>query len=308
MAAPESRVCLTAPASSEGVRVAAVWRRPAGAHAAPRTRRSPGRIATAAARTPAGTPTGTAPRRSGRPAHRADRLLPAPISAVFLGLIGGSLGLAGLLPASPSEAPSEATPSRALVVLAADAEALQEAGIGPDRNEDTLRASRSRRTGQGVTAQAAAPPAAVPPPAPVLPGCAGKRAVAGSNGRLRTSALCTVPGTGESLRADAAVAFVQMAAAYEQHFGRAICLTDGYRTLSEQVAVRRIKPRLAARPGTSEHGWGLAVDLACGVQSFRSAQHAWLRQNAGRFGWHQPTWARRGGSKPEPWHWEYIGK
>jgi D-alanyl-D-alanine carboxypeptidase len=40
---------------------------------------------------------------------------------------------------------------------------------------------------------------------------------------------------------------------------------DGYRPLAEQRQLRRLKPRFAARPGYSEHGWGLAVDLSCGV-------------------------------------------
>ena len=30
-----------------------------------------------------------------------------------------------------------------------------------------------------------------------------------------------------------------------------------------------------------------------------------MTANAGRFGFVQPDWARPGGEKPEPWHWEY---
>ena len=58
-------------------------------------------------------------------------------------------------------------------------------------------------------------------------------------------------------------------------------------------------------PGTSNHGWGLAVDLCGGIQSFTSPQHDWMSKYAGRFGWRQPAWAQQGGSKPAPWHWEF---
>ena len=51
----------------------------------------------------------------------------------------------------------------------------------------------------------------------------------------------------------------------------------------------------------------IAVDLSRGVQSFRTRQHAWLVANAGDHGWFLPDWAQRGGSRPEPWHWEYSG-
>ncbi len=65
------------------------------------------------------------------------------------------------------------------------------------------------------------------------------------------------------------------------------------------------KPRLAAVPGTSNHGRGLAVDLCGGAERFDGAAHRWLQANAGRFGWVHPAWARQGGRREEPWHWEY---
>ena len=58
-------------------------------------------------------------------------------------------------------------------------------------------------------------------------------------------------------------------------------------------------------PGTSNHGWGLAVDLCGGIQSFTSPQHDWMSKYAGRFGWRSPHGRQQGGSKPEPWHWEF---
>ncbi len=61
----------------------------------------------------------------------------------------------------------------------------------------------------------------------------------------------------------------------------------------------------AAPPGMSNHGWALALDLGGGIQSYGTAQYEWMRANAPAYGWDNPEWARAGGSKNEPWHWEY---
>ena len=66
------------------------------------------------------------------------------------------------------------------------------------------------------------------------------------------------------------------------------------------------KPGLAATPGSSNHGWGLAIDL-CGAETNSSAAMGWLAENGPAYGWANPDWARRGGSGAyEPWHWEYV--
>lgn len=126
------------------------------------------------------------------------------------------------------------------------------------------------------------------------------------NGLLPLSALCPVD-RGLHLRCDAAESFRAMSAAHAQTFGRRLCITDGYRTLAAQIDVKRRKPGLAATPGTSNHGWALAVDLCGGVERFGTPAHRWMQLNAGRFGWVHPRWAQQGGSRPEAWHWEYAG-
>jgi LAS superfamily LD-carboxypeptidase LdcB len=73
------------------------------------------------------------------------------------------------------------------------------------------------------------------------------------------------------------------------------------------VRLKSEKPALAATPGTSNHGWGTATDLCGGVESFGTPQHAWLATNAPLYNWFHPSWARQGGTKPEPWHFEYAG-
>jgi zinc D-Ala-D-Ala carboxypeptidase len=126
-----------------------------------------------------------------------------------------------------------------------------------------------------------------------------------ANGLLPQWALCHLPGypARDQLRADAAKAFVDLNAAYRAHFGRKMCITDSYRTLASQQRVYYTKPGMAAVPGTSNHGWGLALDLGCGVQTYRSVEFNWLKQHGARFGWVHPSWAEH--SPFEPWHWEY---
>ncbi|QGG97136.1 hypothetical protein GH723_14760 [Actinomarinicola tropica] len=50
---------------------------------------------------------------------------------------------------------------------------------------------------------------------------------------------------------------------------------------------------LAATPGTSNHGWGLSVDL-----DLNPASEAWMKANAPRFGFVEDV-------PREPWHWTY---
>lgn len=130
---------------------------------------------------------------------------------------------------------------------------------------------------------------------------------AGANGQIADANLCELPEGGFHLRGDAARAWWRLAARYEREFGEPPCLTDAYRSLASQQRLYASKPGLAARPGTSNHGWGVAVDLCGGVQSFGTREYEWLSVNAEKVGWTNPGWARRSGSRPEPWHWEFTG-
>lgn len=127
----------------------------------------------------------------------------------------------------------------------------------------------------------------------------------GPNGRLPASALCTVNGI--PVRADAAEALARMNQAFVNEFGRDMCLGNGYRGFDQQAAMHRDRPHLVAPPGQSNHGLGLAVDF-CGNNQVRgTAEYTWMLQNAETYGWVLPSWAQPGGSRPEPWHWEYVG-
>lgn len=118
------------------------------------------------------------------------------------------------------------------------------------------------------------------------------------NGTIPASALSTVAGTSHSLWEPAARSLeaLRSAAAAE---GVTIGITDSYRTYDTQVDLVRRKGLysqggLAAAPGTSMHGWGVAVDL-----QLDSTAQAWMRQNGGRFGYVENV-------PREPWHWQYV--
>jgi hypothetical protein len=135
----------------------------------------------------------------------------------------------------------------------------------------------------------------------------GSRAWGGyPNGLIPPSALCPLGAVGHALRCDAAAAWRAMSAAYQSAFGTSMCITDSYRGYASQVRLYGQKPALAAVPGTSNHGWALAVDLCGGIDSYGTAQYAWMVANAGRFGFVHPTWADPGNGREEPWHWEYA--
>lgn len=124
------------------------------------------------------------------------------------------------------------------------------------------------------------------------------------NGLLPKDSQCKLHTDGEFLRADAAVDFLKMNQAFSEEFGENLCLTSSYRDLSNQERLYSTKPPgMAAVPGTSNHGWGLAVDLCGGVETQGSPEFNWLENNSKKWGWFHPQWAY---SNPfEPWHWEY---
>lgn len=138
--------------------------------------------------------------------------------------------------------------------------------------------------------------------------CTSRSTSGQSNGNLDPASLCPLwMAPGHRLRWDAANAFNAMSRYHAATTGRPLCVTDSYRSYQEQVDVYQRKPSLAAVPGTSNHGWGLAVDLCGGIERTGTAAHQWMQANAGRFGWFHPAWAEPGGSKPEAWHWEFRG-
>ena len=123
------------------------------------------------------------------------------------------------------------------------------------------------------------------------------------NGLIPSKFLCKLPQKGAFLRADAALSFYKLNAAYKKRFGHDMCVTSSYRPLREQQQLYYQRPGMAAVPGTSNHGLGQALDLCDGVQNQGSVTFNWMRSNSQTYGWFHPSWAY---SSPfEPWHWEY---
>jgi hypothetical protein len=140
------------------------------------------------------------------------------------------------------------------------------------------------------------------------PACTGRSVDGQQNGNLDPASLCPLwMAPGQRLRGDAAAAFERLSKYHAATVGSPLCVTDSYRSYSEQVSVYQRKPGLAAVPGTSEHGWGKAVDFCGGIENFDSSAYDWMKINSGGFGWFHPDWAEPSGSKPEPWHWEFGG-
>jgi D-alanyl-D-alanine carboxypeptidase len=119
------------------------------------------------------------------------------------------------------------------------------------------------------------------------------------NGRIPAAALEKLGQGSHRLAAKAAGAWQRMEAAAAAD-GVRLRVTDSYRDYDTQVDLVRRKGLysqggLAAKPGTSDHGWGLAVDL-----DLNREQQAWMRANAARFGFVEDT-------PREPWHWGFHG-
>lgn len=132
-----------------------------------------------------------------------------------------------------------------------------------------------------------------------------------SDGTIDPDLLCPVPfAPGARLRCDAVDALVRLNADFRAEHGTDLPVGDTYRTFAAQVAVKAAKGGLAATPGSSHHGWGVAVDFRGfgGVGQFDSPLYLWMREHAPAHGWVHPAAMGPGGSGPlEPWHWEYAG-
>lgn len=99
--------------------------------------------------------------------------------------------------------------------------------------------------------------------------------------------------------------------AYRQRFGKHLSIDLTYRDLSEQrYWWRRFGAPRAAYPGTSVHGYGLAIDFWENPKSpfrFGRAGDRWLSRHSKDFGFNRPKYLDRGSANPEYWHVNFIG-
>jgi zinc D-Ala-D-Ala carboxypeptidase len=125
---------------------------------------------------------------------------------------------------------------------------------------------------------------------------------------------------GHRLRDEATEALREMSAAAARD-GITLTVSSPYRSYEYQVVVyerwvnelgREAADRVSARPGTSQHQLGTAVDFGCICDEF--AEHAagrWLFDHAHRFGYslsYPDGYEHVTGYSYEPWHYRYVGR
>lgn len=125
-----------------------------------------------------------------------------------------------------------------------------------------------------------------------------------SNGRLPKSALSRVPG-GRLAKGGAARSYLAMRYFIGRKYGVWLSPTgpnSTYRTYAKQVQYwndyQAGRGPIAARPGTSNHGWGRACDLPSPVMQMK------VRQHGKSFGWLIGAWSD---APTEPWHMRWSG-
>lgn len=119
------------------------------------------------------------------------------------------------------------------------------------------------------------------------------------NGKIPATALTQIGDGDHRLYGPAAGQFKALRAAAAAD-GVTFGVTDSYRSYEQQVDLARRKGLysqggLAATPGTSNHGWGLSLDLDLNPRALE-----WMRANGERFGFVEDV-------PREPWHWTFHG-
>lgn len=128
-----------------------------------------------------------------------------------------------------------------------------------------------------------------------------------SNGQLPDDTLCQISwAPADRLQCAAMDNFVRLNEDFKAEFGKDLPILDGYRPLEEQLMVHYNDPNWTAVPGTSNHGWGLAVDFDWDVfSSWDAPEVVWMIENGPQFGWRLPSALGPQSDRPEPWHYEF---
>lgn len=133
------------------------------------------------------------------------------------------------------------------------------------------------------------------------------------NGEVPANQLCQVPGSKSKdyrMSCRAIPDFTAMNNAYKKQFGVNLQVDHldrltTYRTVADQRVLYNKylngTGNLAAKPGTSNHGWGIALDINMrrnGAGSHQSNTYKWLNANGPTYGFDDTV-------PSEDWHWEY---
>ncbi len=134
-----------------------------------------------------------------------------------------------------------------------------------------------------------------------------------------------LPGMSQSIQDEAATALEALFAAADEE-GIGLETVSGYRSYSTQATIYQRKvestgseaaaDQYVAKPGTSEHQLGLAMDISREgssslVPSFgTTTEGIWVKENAHRFGFiirYPEEYVDVTGYSYEPWHLRYVG-
>jgi hypothetical protein len=154
--------------------------------------------------------------------------------------------------------------------------------------------------------------AATVPPITNIPAGSSPQSLGLQNGQIPTSMLVLVGNDGnedEYLWANAAESYFSLKTAAAAA-GITLGLRDCYRPVAKQQYFydcyqQKLRGQAnpcnngneAARPGTSNHGWGVSIDFA--DINYGTAKYNWLTTNAVPVGWKNDV-------RGEPWHWTYL--
>lgn len=94
-------------------------------------------------------------------------------------------------------------------------------------------------------------------------------------------------------------------------FNRQIDREKSKEVITNEEAEKRAA-KVVAKPYTSEHNTGLAIDFN-GVSNdfYKTKEYKWLMDNAAKYGFierYQKKWKSKTGVIYEPWHFRYVGK
>ncbi|HET6954292.1 MAG TPA: M15 family metallopeptidase [Acidimicrobiales bacterium] len=205
---------------------------------------------------------------------------------------------------------------RGTAVTVADVVAAGAPAAGALRDQEAQITVSIDQATQVLAAPSAAPPAAPPAPAPAPPGPPPLPDPTGSASGAVSAVTC--PAGGWIVVDSSLAGSLQTLLDDARDWGVSLCAKSGFRSYAEQVELRRancgdsdygIHQALpstcsppTARPGTSNHEGGLAVDFSCDdgqPMTQASPCYQWLAAYAGLYGlYNLPS---------EPWHWSIDG-
>ncbi|MBM6620006.1 SH3 domain-containing protein [Micrococcaceae bacterium RIT802] len=131
-----------------------------------------------------------------------------------------------------------------------------------------------------------------------------------ANGKLASSNLVAVSwDPGQNLVAGPALGdLTKLNKAFKKKFRRNLEIDLTYRTRGTQdYLYRELGPMIAAKPGTSNHGWGLAIDFPeTRDYGFGGKYYTWLKAHSKSYGWVHHKVYEKGSPYAEAWHFEYM--